>query len=179
MTVPISSVSDAFEVNVLGVLRVVKQFEPMLRDSQGRVVIMGSALGSVAVPLGVGYCSTKFALEGVADCLRMELRASGIPVSLIKPGGVHTPMYDKFQFTQQSDMKEEEVMARRAEKGRRIIPYLSIDPRFVSVAVTHAIMSAFPQSRYYVGLDSMLMSTVRPLCPDFVFDFVWSTLMGF
>jgi NAD(P)-dependent dehydrogenase (short-subunit alcohol dehydrogenase family) len=75
-----------FDVNLFGVAEVTKAFLPLLRESGGRVVIIGSMSGFVAAPSVGAYSASKFALEGWTDALRLELRNQRIPVSLIEPG---------------------------------------------------------------------------------------------
>jgi NAD(P)-dependent dehydrogenase (short-subunit alcohol dehydrogenase family) len=81
-----------FAVNVFGALQLLQGLLPALRRARGRVVLFSSMAGRVAIPLLGAYASSKFALEALADALRRELRASGVRVSLIEPGGVATPM---------------------------------------------------------------------------------------
>ena len=63
-------------------------FLPMLRAGRGRIVNMGSVAGRSALPFSGPYCASKFALEGLTDSLRMELRQFGISVSIVEPGAV-------------------------------------------------------------------------------------------
>lgn len=68
---------------------------PLLRASRGRVVLMGSVSGLVALPLMGPYAASKFALEALADALRVELLPFGVRVVLIEPGSVATPIWER------------------------------------------------------------------------------------
>src|SRR5260370_14706819 len=93
--VPIALWRKQFEVNVIGQVAVTQAFLPLLRAGQGRIVNIGSIAGRNALPFSSPYCSSQFALEGLTDSLRMELRQWGIRVSILEPGGVRTPIWEK------------------------------------------------------------------------------------
>ena len=94
-TVPLDLVRRQFEVNVLGPIAVIQAFLPLLRKGQGRIVNMSSIAGVAAVPFLGTYGASKFALEALTDALRLELRAWGISVSLVEPGAIATPIWNK------------------------------------------------------------------------------------
>src|SRR5919204_489511 len=83
--VPIEELRHQLEVNVIGQVAVTQAFLPALRKGRGRIVNVSSIGGRIALPLGGPYNASKFALEGLSDSLRRELRADGIEVSLIEP----------------------------------------------------------------------------------------------
>lgn len=86
-------VRKVYEVNVLGILRMTQAFAPLLRAApHGRVVNVGSATGTMAAQCDGVYASSKHAVEGLTDSLRLELSAWDMSVSLIVPGQVRTPL---------------------------------------------------------------------------------------
>ena len=86
-----------FDVNVLGLLAVTRAFLPMLRaaGAGARIVNVGSLAGLLGSPGSATYVGSKFAVEGISDCLRQELQGFGISVSLIEPGYVVSRMAEK------------------------------------------------------------------------------------
>ena len=90
-----SELRRQMEVNLIGPVLVTQAFMPMLRRSRGRIVFISSVGGKVATPLLGPYCASKFALEGLCDSMRAELKPFGISVSIVEPGGVKTAMVDK------------------------------------------------------------------------------------
>jgi len=87
---------NVFEVNVLGALQLVGAVTPLMRErGGGRIVNISSLAGQVPAPLAVCYSATKGALESATDCLRLELGQWGISLSLVVPGFVDTPVFDK------------------------------------------------------------------------------------
>ncbi len=80
------------EVNVVARVAVTQAFLPLLRASKGRVVFIGSIAGYLSAPFVGAYSASKFAVEAIADSLRMELAPSGLAVSLVQPGAIATPI---------------------------------------------------------------------------------------
>lgn len=92
-TVPLEGLSQQLEVNVTAQIAVVQAVLPQLREARGRVVFMSSVSGLITLPGTGAYSASKYALESLADALRMELRPWRIPVSLIEPGPTRTDMW--------------------------------------------------------------------------------------
>ena len=88
--VPLSAFREALEVNVLGAFATVKAFLPLLRASRGRVVLMGSVSGLVALPLMGPYAASKAAVLSISQSLQAELEGSGLRVHAVLPGFVQT-----------------------------------------------------------------------------------------
>ncbi len=84
-----------FDVNLFGVHQMTKTFFPLIHESLGKIIMIGSGAGLIANPFFSPYSSSKFALEGYTDALRRELMTLGIQVIMIEPGMVKTPIWDK------------------------------------------------------------------------------------
>lgn len=101
MHLPEQQFRDHFEVNVFGLLNVTRAFLPLLgadrecRFPPGRIVNISSLSGRIAYPLFGSYAASKFAVEALSDSLRRELMMYGIDVSVIEPGAIQTPIWDK------------------------------------------------------------------------------------
>lgn len=93
--IPLSQLRKQLEVNVIGQIAVTQAFLPLLRRGRGRIVNMGSIAGRGTIPLLGPYSASKFALEALTDALRMELQPWGIQVSIIEPGAIATPLWEK------------------------------------------------------------------------------------
>src|SRR5262249_32951126 len=94
---PIAELTHQLDVNVVGQLRVLRAGLPALRASKGRVVIMGSVGGRSALPFLGAYAMSKFALEAMADSLRVEVAPFGMHVALVEPGTIRTAIWTKPQ----------------------------------------------------------------------------------
>ncbi|AXE36850.1 retinol dehydrogenase [Chromobacterium phragmitis] len=84
------------EVNLIGQFTVTQAFLPQLRQSRGRIINVTSGLGSIAVPFLGAYSMAQFAKMAFSDILRRELMHSGVLVSVVQPGAIYTPIWDKF-----------------------------------------------------------------------------------
>jgi NAD(P)-dependent dehydrogenase (short-subunit alcohol dehydrogenase family) len=81
------------ETNTFGVLRTVMAALPVLRETHGRILLIGSLIGMVSIPGGTPYCMSKFALNGLSDGLGHELEPYGISVTQVMSGFVDTEIY--------------------------------------------------------------------------------------
>lgn len=166
---PLDELRRQFEVNVVGQLAVAQALMPALRAAKGRLVIVGSIAGTSALPFLGPYAISKFALEAMADALRVELAPDGIRVSLIRPGTIATPIWTKPQPL--ADTLSEEAIARygprldalrktAAARAKNAAPVES-----VVRAVEHALTAPRPRARYLVGRDARIRATIEKL-PD-------------
>lgn len=92
-TIPPDEVRRQLEVNVVAPVAVTQAVLPMIRAAGGRIVFVSSVGGRVSSPVTGVYAASKYAIEALADALRMELRPWGIHVSLIEPGAIDTDMW--------------------------------------------------------------------------------------
>ena len=138
----------------------------------GRIVMISSILGRVAVPWRGAYNASKFALEGLTDTLRLELRGSGIHVSLVNPGPVKSRFrdnslanFDAWLDTAGSPHREK-YAALRAETGtQKDDQPFTVGPEVVARKIAHALESRGPRARYYVTLPAYVLATARCLLP--------------
>jgi NAD(P)-dependent dehydrogenase (short-subunit alcohol dehydrogenase family) len=167
---PPDELTRQLDVNVVGQLRVLQAFLPALRRGRGRVVLMGSVGGRSALPFLGAYAMSKFALEAMADSLRLELAPFGLNVSIVEPGTIATAMWTKPQRALQDFPPEAaERYGERIEKFRRLAQRRSaergVPPLAVAKAVEHALTSARPRTRYVVGPDAKRRARLQ-LLPD-------------
>ncbi len=107
---PVDRLRQQLEINLIGQMAVTQAFLPALRRARGRIVMVSSIGGRVALPLVSAYNASKFGLEGLSDSLRRELRSHGVEVILVEPGGVKTPIWNKAEAL--ADDMLEDVPAR-------------------------------------------------------------------
>jgi NAD(P)-dependent dehydrogenase (short-subunit alcohol dehydrogenase family) len=172
--VPIDAVRGQLEVNVVGLLAVTQAMLPLLRRARGRIVNIGSIAGKSVAPLAATYAASKHAVEALSDGLRLELRDAGIAVSLVEPGPVRTPIWDKGRAA--LSRAERTLPARALEfyGGRMALLAKALDrnearavpvERVVEV-VGRALESRSPRPRYLVGANARLRAILRWLLPD-------------
>ncbi len=167
-----------FEVNVVGAVATVQAFAPLVRAAHGRIVLTGSIGGRVTAPLLGPYSASKHALVAVAAALRTELRPWGIQVSLLEPGAVATPIWDKggeMVRALQSALPERahQLYGRALARMGPVVAAqekAAVPARRVADAVQHALTAPRPRTRYLVGREARLTATMRGLLPDRAFD---------
>lgn len=160
--VPLTAFREGLEVNVLGAFATVKSFLPLLRKSRGRVVLIGSVSGLVALPLMGPYAASKFALEALADALRVELLPFGVRVSLVEPGSVATPIWERSLqraegFLEPPPPGTEAVYGHYLDLARKMAQQNArrgLPPTRVAEGVWRALTSPSPKARYLVAHPS-------------------------
>ncbi len=184
---PIAELRKQFEVNVIGAVAVTQAFLPLLRMGRGRIVNMGSIAGRATMPFLGPYSMSKFALEAMTTALRLELDTWGIEVSIVEPGAIATPIWEKstkaadlLQATTEHESlplyAEHLVCVRRAieEAARRAI---STDA--VAQAVEHALTARRPKTHYLVGSDAKFRALLARLLPHRMQDALLRWLLKF
>jgi NAD(P)-dependent dehydrogenase (short-subunit alcohol dehydrogenase family) len=172
-TLPIESLREQFEVNVVGQVAVTQQFLPMLRRVDGsRVVLVGSVGGLVAVGFAGAYHASKYALEAIADVWRQELAPDGVHVAIVEPGPLSTPIWSKaassLDALPANDRYQERVDALRGRLER--MGKESAGPGQAVELIVHALTASRPRTRYAGGVATSVVPKVRRLVPDRLFD---------
>jgi NAD(P)-dependent dehydrogenase (short-subunit alcohol dehydrogenase family) len=185
--VPINVMRTQLETNVIGALAVTRRFLPLLRASKGRIVNISSGIGNIAPAYLGAYAASQFAKEGLSDSLRRELRPLGVSVSIIQPGAVGTPIWDKIRRSADEILAvapTEVVEAYRA----RFIAFLNMNEvraqasktttADYAYAVADALTAKHPKARYRVGADSWSSALARRTVPDRMMDVLMAVGMS-
>jgi NAD(P)-dependent dehydrogenase (short-subunit alcohol dehydrogenase family) len=175
-----------FEVNVFGPAAVVKAFLPLVRRARGRIVNVSSAAGQVSNPLMGAYCASKFALEALSDSLRVEVRGSGISVSVVRPGFIEAPVLDKGKAETATAIEQlpprgrdlYENALRKFDETTNAFRKRAATPEAVAKAIQHALTAPRPKTRYTVGLDSKALTFLGWALPDRARDAIAGYLVG-
>ena len=183
---PIEEFQRQLEVNVTGVVRTTQAMLPLIRKARGRIVNMSSIGGRVALPMVAPYNASKFALEGLSDALRRELRPWGIHVALIEPGAVATPIWAKSEAAAEEIERDAPPEARelygevmdaiRKESDKNKTE--GVPPQEVAEAVAHALTASKPKTRYLVGRDAKMRAPIAAVLPDRVMDAAIGRALG-
>ena len=93
--VPMAEAKNLIDINLFGTARLIPLVLPNMRKNKsGKIVNISSVGGKVGLPMGSWYHASKFAIEGLSDCLRNEVKPFGIDVIVIKPGGTKSEMIE-------------------------------------------------------------------------------------
>jgi NAD(P)-dependent dehydrogenase (short-subunit alcohol dehydrogenase family) len=183
---PVGELRRQFEVNVIAQVAVSQAVLPRLRASRGRLVFVSSVSGRVAAPLLGAYSSSKFAIEAIADALRMELRPWRIPVILIEPGQVDTDLWRTADVAVDEAVamlspEQRDLYAGHIAGLRRGIPLaqkLAADPETVAATIERALTARRPRSRYLCGTGARLQGPLSEATPTRVRDAMLRTMAG-
>ena len=170
--VPIDEGRRQFEVNVFGAARMMQLVLPHMRtQGSGTVVNVSSMGGRIYTPFGGWYHGTKFALEAISDCLRIESRPFGINVVIVEPGSIDTEW---------SGIAAEQLEAASGEgpyaaQARAMVKLLNENrrkspPSVIADVIAKAVTAKRPRTRYVAGYGARPLITARRLLPDRVFD---------
>ena len=154
------------KTNTSGAILVTKIFLPMIRKSQGRILNIGSISGRLAPPGLSVYAASKFALEGLSDALRVELAAFKVKVSIIEPGKIVTPIWEK--GLKRSEEMNRHFHIKSYEKLERFIRHHAEHSPGIPMAtylavVDHALFSDTPRARYLLNTSARLRVLINLL----------------
>ncbi|MCW8944430.1 MAG: SDR family oxidoreductase [Sedimenticola sp.] len=171
-----------FETNLFGWHELTCKIIPVMRQQGGgRIIQNSSVLGFAALAYRGAYNASKFALEGLTDTLRAELKGSGIQISLIEPG----PIESQFRANAYAMWKKNidpsnsfhkgayQAMEERLTKQGPAVPF-TLPPESVLKRVIHALESPRPKIRYYVTFPTYLFGTLKRLLPYRAMDWILS-----
>jgi len=174
------------ETNLLGTHELTRRVIPVMRrQGEGRIVHNSSVLGLVAFAYRGAYVCSKFALEGLADTLRLELHGTGIHVSLIEPGPILSRFRENAHRAYLANVDWENsvhrdcyrAMETRLTKQGAAQPF-TLPPQAVVKRLIHALESPRPKARYYVTYPTALLAALRRLLPTAALDAVLRAASG-
>jgi NAD(P)-dependent dehydrogenase (short-subunit alcohol dehydrogenase family) len=161
--VPLDDLRHQFEVNVTGQIAVTQALLPKIREARGRVVFVGSVAGRApAFPFFGPYTASKWAVEALADALRVELASSGVLVALVEPGAIESRIWSKGYESFEDELARyprelREVYEPAMRRGLRLVHLLEQRGRpadIVARRIEHALTARRPRTRYLVGPDA-------------------------
>jgi NAD(P)-dependent dehydrogenase (short-subunit alcohol dehydrogenase family) len=151
---PLEEVREVFETNYFGSVRMLLAVTPIMREQRsGRIVTMGSLAGRMVYGCHGHYSATKWALEGLSEALAFEMAEFNVHVSVIEPGSVPTPAWEK-GTPPPADTKYTNSLERLAAWATHTMKNPA-SPLDVAEAVADAIESDKPRFRYPVGQDAV------------------------
>lgn len=181
--VPMTEARAQFDVNVFGAARLTQLVLPHMRAQRsGKIVNVTSMGGKVHTPLGAWYHATKFALESLSDCLRMEVAPFGIDVIVIEPGGIRTEW---------AGIAADKVRAVSSEgpyapQGNAVADSLSSEstqkrsspPELIGRTIRKAVDARKPKTRYAVGFGAKPLIFIHDVLPDRTYDALMRRVTG-
>ncbi len=174
----VAALKEQFETNFFGWHHLTNLVLPHMRqNNHGRIIHISSILGFLGLKYRGAYVASKFALEGLTDCMRLELRDSQIKISLIQPGPITSkirensiPYFRKYIHPENSAHKldYEKQIARLNKKGRA--SKYTLGPEYVTDKIRHALISPKPKARYKVTKPTHVMGVMKRLVSTKMLD---------
>jgi len=181
--VPLQEAREQFEVNVFGAARLTQLVLPHMRAQRsGTIVNITSMGGRIYTSLGAWYHATKFALEALSDCLRMELKPFGIDVVVIEPGGVRS----EWGGIAAQKVRAVSGTGPYAPQGNAMADSLSSEaterrlssPDLIAKTIVKSLRARRPKTRYAVGFGAKPMIFLHNTLPNRTFDAIMRRVTG-
>jgi len=180
---PRDALRAIFEANVLGVHDLTRQVIPVMRaQGHGRIVQCSSVLGYVTYPWRGAYVATKYALEGLTDTLRIEMRDTPIHVVLIEPGPItsrirqnaipHFERWIDWEASPRAEQYRAGLLKRLYEDRGK--DRFELSPSAVTAKLIRALESPNPRARYRVTVPAQISAIARRLLPTRATDWIIS-----
>jgi len=173
--VPLEAARQQYEVNVFGLAAITQKVTPHMRKAQSGTIVNTSSMGGkMYTPMGAWYHSTKHAVEGFSDCLRLELKPFGIYVVVLEPGVIET----EFGDVMSSHLEKYSADSAYSDMSRKLAAaskemYANgggSKPVVISDTVLKIVESKKPKTRYRVGKWAKPMVWMRIYLGDRLFD---------
>ncbi len=172
--VPMTEAKYQFEVNVFGLARLTQLVLPYMRKQKsGRIINISSIGGKIGEPHGSWYHATKFAVEGLSDSLRMELKQFGIEVVVIQPGAIKTDwnaIARENLISVSGNTDYSELATKHAGFLKMGDTKFGSEPLVIAEAILKAVEAKRPKTRYAVGGGAKPILFMRSILSDRMFD---------
>ena len=170
--VSIDEFKEQFETNFFSIVRMIQKIAPIMRKQKsGSIVNVSSVAGRIGFPVSPAYISSKFALEGLSECLRFELSPFGINVITIEPGVIKTNFFDSMKMAKKSDSNSVyNDITSKVISGVKMMAEMGTEPKEVANAILKSINDKNPLPRYIVGNDAMMFLEAKKMKTDIEFE---------
>lgn len=184
-SITLERLEKQFDVNVMGHIRLIQQFMPLIRKTKGKIINISSIFGVLPLPYTAPYCSSKAALDALSVGLRLELKKWGIEVITVKPGIVKTPIWQKScdQAAEKFQLLNEELYCYYGEEFTTLTSISSKFSKFgsnpdkVARVISKILLSPKSKPVYLVGKDAFVINVIRKF-PQFIVDKIVSLLIS-
>ena len=169
--VSIDDFRKQFETNFFSIVRMIKEVAPIMRNqNSGIIVNISSVVGRIGLPGSPAYISTKFALEGLSECLRYELGQFGIKTTLIEPGVIKTNFFDSMKVSESKTDPKYKILTENILAGLKMMVEMGTAPSQVANVIVKAIHDKEILPRYIVGTDAAMFLEAKKTKTDLEFE---------
>jgi short-subunit dehydrogenase len=171
--VPVTEAKNQLNINLFGAARLIQLVLPVMRKNQyGKIINISSVGGKVGLPMGSWYHASKFAIEGLSDALRNEVKPFGIDVIVIEPGGTQSEMIGigAEDLMRSSGSTAYQKLAKAMVKMYGEMEKNAVKPVVIAKLIKKGIEANSPKTRYVGGAMAKPMLFLRKILSDKLFD---------
>jgi len=160
-----------FETNFFSIVRIIQEVSPIMRkQNSGIIVNISSVVGRMGLPCSPAYISTKFALEGLSECLRYELGQFGVKTTLIEPGVIKTNFFNSMKVPESKTDPKYKTLTENILAGFKMMVEMGTAPAQVADVIIKAIHDDEILPRYTVGTDAAMFMEAKKMKTDLEFE---------
>ncbi|MGI0076630.1 MAG: SDR family oxidoreductase [Nitrosopumilaceae archaeon] len=160
-----------FQTNFFGVVSLIQEIAPIMRkQGSGIIVNVSSVAGRIGFPGTPAYISSKFALEGLSECMRYELSPFGIKTIIIEPGVIQTNFFSSMKVAYGKPGSPYKEITEKVMNGVKMMSEMGTPPIEVAKTIMKAIRTAEPLPRYAVGSDASMFLEAKKMKTDLEFE---------
>jgi NAD(P)-dependent dehydrogenase (short-subunit alcohol dehydrogenase family) len=160
-----------FETNFFSIVRIIQEVAPIMRkQNSGNIINISSLAGRIGFPGSPAYISSKFALEGLVECLRYELGQFGIKTTLIEPGVIKTNFFNSLKISESKTDEKYKKLVEHILSGLKMMSELGTPPSQVADVIMKAIHDDEMLPRYVVGTDAAMFLEAKKMKTDLEFE---------
>ncbi len=169
--ITITDLKKQFQTNFFGIVTLIQKIAPIMRrNKSGTIVNVSSVAGRIGFPGSPAYISSKFALEGLSECMRYELGQFGIKTIIIEPGVIKTNFMSSMKMSQPKKDSPYTDLTNQVISGIKMMAELGTEPSEVAKVITKAIAEPDPLPRYVVGNDAAMFLEAKKTKSDIEFE---------
>ena len=160
-----------FQTNFFGVVKLIQEIAPIMRkQGAGIIVNVSSVAGRIGFPGTPAYISSKFALEGLSECMRYELSPFGIKTIIIEPGVIKTNFFSSMKVAKGKPNSPYKEITEKVMNGVKMMAEMGTPPSEVAKTIMKAIETENPLPRYSVGSDATMFLEAKKMKTDIEFE---------
>lgn len=168
----LNELREQFETNFFAVVNLIQKIAPIMRNQKsGSIVNISSVAGKIGFPGSPAYISSKFAIEGLSECLRYELSPFGINTIIIEPGVIKTNFFSSRKMPKNSkpDSPYSDI-TQKVVAGISMMAEMGTAPNEVADVIIKALKEKNPLPRYPVGNDALMFLEAKKMKTDIEFE---------
>jgi len=169
--VSIDDFRKQFETNFFSIVRIIQEVAPIMRNQKSGIIVnISSVVGRLGLPGSSAYISTKFALEGLSECLRYELGQFGVKTTLIEPGVIKTNFFSSLKIPESKTDPKYKELTDNILAGLKMMSEMGTPPSEVAKVILKAIHDDEILPRYIVGTDAAMFMEAKKMKTDLEFE---------